>query len=37
MGDNVIKYDYCCLSALKEASKGAVENYKEAIKKITVA
>jgi hypothetical protein len=35
LGDTLIRFDFCCLSALKEASKNTIESYKEALNKIS--
>lgn len=37
LGCKEIKFDYFCLDALKEASKGTQENYVEAFSKICKA
>ena len=34
-GDSLSRFDFCCLSALKEASKGSNENFREAVRKLT--
>lgn len=36
MGDKYVEFDFCCLSALKEASKGDEDNFKSALEKISV-
>jgi len=36
-GDSLSRFDYCCLSALKEASKGTTENFREAVRKLSPA
>lgn len=37
LGDPIAKFDYCCLAALKEASKNTTVSFKEALNKASPA